>query len=143
MVSFKITYFQSLLHLLAVLGYLPKLKRGTYGTNFYCRFFHTFSIKIFLVKNFIKRPSFNIWREWPSGFKHYNQNWKVPNSNPFQHSAGLFITVIWLSHSQLCAIFKETVSLTQCLSKCFLQLWQNIITRLLVNFESKLLQCSD
>ena len=82
-------------------------------------FFHIFPTKIFFIKNPIKWPSFNIWREWPNELRHYNQSQKVPDSNPTWHSAGLFITVIWLSHSRLCATRKETTSLTQCLANFF------------------------
>ena len=39
----------SLLHALAVLGELPKLKRGM-GLAFSADFLHTFSIKIYLIK---------------------------------------------------------------------------------------------
>ena len=61
------------------------------GLVFNYRFFAYFSIKISLIKNPIIWPSFNIWREWPSGLKHYNKNCKVPNWNPSWHSAGFFI----------------------------------------------------
>ena len=93
------------------------------GLNFTAHFPHTFSIKSFFVKYPIKWPNINIWGECSSGSRQYNENWKVPGSNPTWHSAGHFITVVSLSHSQFWAILKEIATLTQCLSKCFLQFW--------------------
>ena len=87
---------------MAVSGYLPKLER-VMGLVSNIDFLHIFSIKSFLIKNSIKWTSFNIWREWPIGFKYYHKNRKVRESNPTWHSAGLFITVVpqsTLAHSQ-------------------------------------------
>ena len=39
------------------------------GLDFTADFLHTFPIKIFLIKNSIKWPSFNISRKWPSVLK--------------------------------------------------------------------------
>ena len=44
---FKIFYF--ILHVMAILGYLPKLKRGL-GLAFGAFFLHGFPIKIFLIE---------------------------------------------------------------------------------------------
>ena len=63
------------------------------GLTFTADPLHTFSIKIFLVKYPIKWPSLNIWGERSSGLRYYNQNRKVPGSNPTWQEAGLFITV--------------------------------------------------
>ena len=71
MVSFKISYFQKSLTCIGCLGYLPKLKR-VMGIDFSADFLHTLSIKVILIKYHTKRPSFNIWGEWPSGWRHYN-----------------------------------------------------------------------
>ena len=49
----KYVIFKSLLHALAVLGYLPKLKRGI-GLAFSTDFQYTFSLKMFLFKKPIK-----------------------------------------------------------------------------------------
>ena len=136
MVSFKTTYFQKSLTCIGCFGLFTNIKKG-YGTSFCCRFFAYLFHKNFLIKSSIKWPSSNVWRQWHSGFSR-----KVPNSDSTWNSAGLFITVIWLFHSQLWAI-PETVSLTQCLWKCFLQLPPNLITKFLVTFGSKSLQCSD
>ena len=44
---------------MAVLGYLPKLKRGL-GLAFGAHFLHDFSIKMFLIKFSINGQSFNV-----------------------------------------------------------------------------------
>ena len=54
--------FKSFLHALAVLDYLPKLRR-VIGLVVGADFLHTFFIKMFLIN--IKLPSFIIWGEWP------------------------------------------------------------------------------
>ena len=47
--SFEISYFQTnFLHAMAVLGYLPELKRNL-GLAFGDYFWHDFSIKMFLI----------------------------------------------------------------------------------------------
>ena len=46
---FNLTYFQNnFLHALAILGYLPKLKRGP-GLAFGAHFLHDFSIRMFFI----------------------------------------------------------------------------------------------
>ena len=54
--------FKSLLHTLAALDYLPKLRR-VMGLVVSADFLHTFFIKMFLIN--IKWPSFTIWGVWP------------------------------------------------------------------------------
>ena len=56
MVSFKKNLFSSLMYGLTVLGYLPKLERGTQGTGlvFTAGFPHTFFINMLLIKYPIK-----------------------------------------------------------------------------------------
>ena len=44
---------------MAVLGYLPNLKRGL-GIAFGAHFLHDFSIKMFLIKSSINEQSFNV-----------------------------------------------------------------------------------
>ena len=43
-----ILFFKNLLHAMAVLGYLPKFKRGL-APGFGAHFLHDFSIKMFLI----------------------------------------------------------------------------------------------
>ena len=74
----KYLIFKSLLHLLAVLGYLTKLRR-VMGLAFSADFLHIYSIKIFLIKYPFKWPSFTIWGVWPKGLRY------VPGSNPTRH----------------------------------------------------------
>ena len=108
---------------MAVLGYLPKLKRSM-RLVFAADFLHTFSIRIFLIKSPIKWPSFNIWRQCPSCLRHYNWNWNVLDSSPTCHSAGLFITVTSLSHRQLWTILKESL-----INPMFIKMFSTIITK--------------
>ena len=62
----KYHILKSLLHILAVLGYLPKLRK-VMGLVSSVDFLHTFCIKIFLIKCPVKWPSSSIWGEWPKG----------------------------------------------------------------------------
>ena len=71
MVSFKITYLQKSLKSIACFGLLPKLKRSV-GLVLTVDLLLIFSIKIFLIKNPIKWPSFNISRESPTCLRYYN-----------------------------------------------------------------------
>ena len=83
--------FSKVLFALAVLDYLPKLRR-VMGLVFSTGFLLTFSIKIFLIKYPIKWPSFTIWGVWLEGLRYFN----VPGSNPIRNS-----TVIWLPEPTL------------------------------------------
>ena len=118
MVSFKIPYFQKSFACIGCFGLFSGM-----GLAYTADFHHTFPIKNFpyYIPYQMSKPSFIIWGEWRNGLRLYNQDRKAPSSNPTWHSARLFITVIWLSHSQLWAIPKEVASLTQCLSRFFLQ----------------------
>ena len=102
---FSWSYFQlNFSHALAVLGYLPKIRR-VMRLVFRAYFLHTFSIKIFLIKYPIKWPSLTILGVWCKRLRYRN----VSSWNPTRHSA-----IISLSHSQCYGITKETASLTRC-----------------------------
>ena len=61
---------KSLIHALADLGYLPKLKKGV-RLVYTSDFLHTSPIETFLIKYPIKWPNFKIWGEWPSRLRCY------------------------------------------------------------------------
>ena len=65
MVSFKINLFSKISYMHWLFWAIYQTKK-TYRTIFTAGFLYTFSIKMFLIKYSIKRPSFNIWGEWPS-----------------------------------------------------------------------------
>ena len=52
-------FYNNFLHAAAVLGYLPKLKRGM-GLAYDAYFLHDFPVKMFLIKYSINGQSFNI-----------------------------------------------------------------------------------
>ena len=54
---------KSLLHLLAILGHLPKLKRRIYGTSFYCRFFAYLFHKIFSLLKTLSNDQVSVFGE--------------------------------------------------------------------------------
>ena len=107
----KTTYFQKSHTCIGCFGLFTKLGRHM-EVVFTAGFLHTFSIKMFLIKYPVKWASLNIWGEWPNWLKNYSFDWKGFDSNPTRHSAGLFLAIIWLVHSQLLVIFKGTTSLT-------------------------------
>ena len=96
----KTSYFQKSHTCIGCFGLLTKLKRHM-ELVFTAGFLHIFSIKMFFIKYLIKYPSFNMRGEWSSRLKHYSLKWKVFGSNHTRHSTGLFLTIIWLVHSQL------------------------------------------
>ena len=98
--------FENILHALAVLGHLPKLRR-VMGLVFSPEFLHSFSIKMLFIN--IKWLTFTIWGVWPKRLRYYQYNKNVPGWNPTRHSV-----VICLSRSQLWAMTKGTASLTLC-----------------------------
>ena len=77
---FLIIFFKSFWHALAILGFLPKLKRDL-GLAFGAHFLHTFSIKIFHTsysinwQSFIFRPEFVLKISNKMFLNSYLDNW--------------------------------------------------------------------